>query len=139
MKGPHILYFVDGPAPSAAQLDEAAEINGIVQYRNVRAVDLSNPLEKADGVAGEVPDAYKHYPSPEEAVEKFKAEARKRRGAMGDKPAPGSNAEKLAKSDGETSQPGAGEPPSGGPATTPDADAAKGGDAPAGGAWGKPQ
>lgn len=135
MKGPRILFFVDGPAPSPAQLDEAAEINGIVQYRNVRAIDLANPLEKADGVAGEVPEAYKHYPTAEEAAAKFKAEARKRRGATGDKPAPGSQAETDAAADA-AARDGA---PVTDPAATPKTDPPTTGDTPQGGAWGKPQ
>lgn len=53
-----VLYFVDGFAPSRAELQAASQINAPVEFRNVQIIDASTPLEKCDGVAGKVPSAY---------------------------------------------------------------------------------
>lgn len=53
-----ILYFVNGFAPSKADLKAAKKIDGEVLYRNVQLFDESAPLEACDGVAGVAPAVY---------------------------------------------------------------------------------
>lgn len=67
-----ILYFVKGASPTAEDFANAEEIKGNVVFRNALAVGHGESVEKCDGVAGEVPPAYSHLPSAEDAVVIFK-------------------------------------------------------------------
>lgn len=62
VKMPRILYFIDGPAPNAANQLEANGYRGkgaTVAFRNTRHLDTEATPEPCDGVMGAVPDAYK--------------------------------------------------------------------------------
>lgn len=53
-----VLFFVNGPSPTSAQMKQAFKIEGNVQFRDVTRFDPTLPLEKCDGVAGDVPTLY---------------------------------------------------------------------------------
>lgn len=90
MKPAKILYFIDGPAPSAANFMEAAELSANVVFRNARAVPSeAHSLEICDGVAGKVPPIYANrFPPAAEAIAKKKAELKALTSKVGDAPAP---------------------------------------------------
>lgn len=67
-----ILYFIDGNCATPAQVHDAKTIPAKVQFRNAQVVP--DALEKADGVAGAVPEIYQHYPSVEQALSKQKSD-----------------------------------------------------------------
>jgi len=59
-----ILYFIDGPHPTPAQLEKAAELNA--SFRNVSKIvfrsdtEQGTPVERCDAVCGRViPPQYK--------------------------------------------------------------------------------
>lgn len=66
-----ILYFVNGPAPTAEDFTIAYDIRANVVFRNATAVSDCESLEICHGVAGNVPEIYKHLPTAEEAIEAF--------------------------------------------------------------------
>lgn len=66
-----ILYFVQGPAPTAEDFKTAYDIRANVVFRNATAVSDCESLEICHGVAGHIPEIYKHLPSAEEAIEAF--------------------------------------------------------------------
>ena len=68
MKQANILYFINSPMPTDEQLAEAYSMNAKVMFRNVKFISSEEKPEAADGVAGEVPEIYKDYPSAEEAI-----------------------------------------------------------------------
>lgn len=98
MKQARILFFVDGPAPTADDFAEAAQIAGNVVFRNARAVsDDPQSLEICDGVAGCVPTLYaEKFPTAEEAVDKVAGELAELSKRTGDSPAPNAKATKAA-------------------------------------------
>lgn len=53
------LYFVSGPKPTDAQLDEANDLEGLVVFRNAHKVDPDGVCEPFDDVAGDVPPLYR--------------------------------------------------------------------------------
>ena len=56
MKPLKILFFTNGPAPTAEQLAEANKLNGNICFRNAKYVPAEpHALEDCDGVAGDVP------------------------------------------------------------------------------------
>jgi hypothetical protein len=57
-----ILYFIDGPVPTQAQIDEAWDL-GTSMFRNKQHFGDGDSIEHCDGVAGDPPAAY---------VEKYK-------------------------------------------------------------------
>lgn len=64
-----ILYFIDGPMPTAEQFAEGQSMAAQVKYRNAQQVPDSGALERADGVAGSVPSRYAEvYPEAAEAI-----------------------------------------------------------------------
>lgn len=65
-----ILYFIDGNVATPAQVHDAKSIPAKVQFRNAQIVP--DTLEKADGVAGDVPEFYQHYPTVEQALKEQK-------------------------------------------------------------------
>lgn len=80
-KFPRILFFVRGSMPSPEALEIAEEMGPNVAFRNAAFVpDDANP-EKCDGVAGEIPEAYKKFPKAEEAIKTFKEAREKERAA----------------------------------------------------------
>jgi len=99
MKRAKILFFVDGPAPSAEDFAQAAEMAANVVFRNARAVPSEpHALEICDGVAGKVPAIYADkFPAAEKAIKTKVAELKAISAKAGDVPAPGSNAEKVLK------------------------------------------
>lgn len=68
MKVPKILFFVDGMAPTAVDVEAASEINAHVVFRNARAVPADGSLEACDGVAGKVPAPYSKLPTAAQAI-----------------------------------------------------------------------
>lgn len=86
MKQATILFFVDGPMPTAEQFAEAQKLPAQVKFRNAQQVPDSGALEAADGVAGSVPQRYADvYPEAAEAiknVEKFNKEQLKKGGEI---------------------------------------------------------
>ena len=68
---PKILYFIEGSVQTPAEIAEAGEISHVahVRIRNVQLVGVHDTKEQADGVAGKVPEAYKDYPTAQQAIE----------------------------------------------------------------------
>lgn len=85
-----ILFFTDGPAPTAKQLAEANKLNGHICFRNARYVPADpHALEACDGVAGDVPAVYSaKYPDAGVAIEAREATLAELSAAVGDSPAP---------------------------------------------------
>lgn len=90
MKALKLLFFVNGPAPTAEQIVEAEALSGNVAFRNALAVPAENhALEDCDGVAGEVPAIYSaKYPTAEDAIEARAAKIAALSAKVGDEPAP---------------------------------------------------
>lgn len=85
-----ILFFVDGMAPTPADIKAASAINAQVMFRNARAVPADGCLEDCDGVAGDhVPPRYvEAFPSAELAIQARAEELAKLSELVGDSPAP---------------------------------------------------
>lgn len=95
-----ILYFIIGPLPTLKDEEAAEKIKANVVFRNAEHVPkLKHAIEICDGVAGAVPEAYKHLPTPSEAIKKKEAEVKKKTDIVGDSPAP-----ELQDEDAETSE-----------------------------------
>ena len=64
VKQPKILFFIKGYKATIEQKNQAAQIKGLVCFRNVLDLEPKSPVEKCDGVAscGIVPDEYAHLP-----------------------------------------------------------------------------
>lgn len=75
IKAPKILFFISGAVPTLADRQTAAKMVGAqVMFRNASRVGVEHSPEIADGVAGAViPDAYKAFPSFQQAMETHKA------------------------------------------------------------------
>jgi len=95
MKLAKILFFVEGPAPTAEQLAEALEMTANVMFRNALAVPAEqHSLEICDGVAGIVPPLYAEaFPTAEAAIAAKTGELKALSEKVGDEAAP-----KLTKS-----------------------------------------
>ena len=78
-----ILYFIDGNVATPAQVHEAKTTPARVQFRNAQVV--KTPLEKADGVMGEVPKLYADYPTLSQALAKQKELIEKETEALAEK------------------------------------------------------
>lgn len=98
MKLAKILYFVSGPAPSAAQLAEALEMNANVMFRNATAVPAEqHSIELCDGVAGDAPPLYADaYPTAEDAIAAKTAELKSLSDRVGDEAAPKLSTQQIA-------------------------------------------
>lgn len=72
-KFPFILFFLADAMPTPEEQYEADALAPCrVGFRNARMAGAPGALEKCDGVAGKVPEAYaKAYPTAEEAVETY--------------------------------------------------------------------
>lgn len=88
MKALKILFFIKGPAPSPEQRQEALSINGNVCFRNAAVIRDGDYVEPCDGVAGEVPKAYKKLPSAKEAMDARAKKIEELSKAIGDSKAP---------------------------------------------------
>lgn len=90
LKALKILFFVNGPAPTAEQFAEAEALSGNIAFRNALAVPSDNhALEDCDGVAGEVPAIYSaKFPHAEAAIEARNAKIAALSAKVGDEPAP---------------------------------------------------
>lgn len=88
MQGAKILYFIDGNCASPDEISEASEIPATVLFRNARVISPGASLEKADGVAGSVPEPYQGYPTAKEAVALWSKQMRARFGRVKDEKAP---------------------------------------------------
>lgn len=88
MKPARILFFINGPAPSAKDFQAAQKLNANVVFRNGAAVPADGGLEICDGVAGDVPEPYKFLPTAKEAIEKKQKEVAELAEKTGDTPAP---------------------------------------------------
>lgn len=90
MKQARILFFVNGPAPTAEDFAAADQIAGNVVFRNAQAVtDDPQSLEMCDGVAGCVPALYAAaFTDAETAVDKVAGELAALSQKVGDGPAP---------------------------------------------------
>lgn len=90
MKLAKILYFVEGPGPTADQLAEALEMSATVMFRNALAVPSEpHSLELCDGVAGIVPPLYaERFPSAEVAISVKAGELKALSDRVGDEAAP---------------------------------------------------
>lgn len=72
-----IIYFIDEPVATPAQIEEATKFSGFVDESTYMKLELVNtkllnpkePLMEADGVAGNVPEAYKNYPTAKSLLE----------------------------------------------------------------------
>lgn len=79
IKAPRILFFIDGPVPTAANKIEANAMRGngaIVCFRNSRFVGgdgNDGAPEPNDGVAGKVPTDYEGQPTADVAIKKYVA------------------------------------------------------------------
>lgn len=98
MKLARILYFVEGPAPTARQLDEAFSMNATVVFRNALAVPAeAHSLELCDGVAGVVPQLYADtFPTAEVAIAAKVGELKALSDKVGDEAAPKMTASQAA-------------------------------------------
>ena len=90
MKPLKILFFTNGPAPTAEQLAEANKLNGNICFRNAKYVPAEpHGLEDCDGVAGDVPDIYSaKYPDAVSAIEAREEKIAELSASVGDSPAP---------------------------------------------------
>ena len=70
-KVPRILYFVNGVLPSKEAQKEAQKYGSNVGFRNVKMLNDRDAIEECDGVAGEVPNRYKHFPKAEKVIADF--------------------------------------------------------------------
>lgn len=52
------LYFINGPIPSAFEIDDALNYKGNVLFRNATKIRDGECPEDFDALAGKVPDAY---------------------------------------------------------------------------------
>lgn len=118
MKLAKILYFVEGPAPTAEQLTEALEMNATVMFRNALAVPAEqHSLEICDGVAGIVPPLYAAaFHSAEDAIASKASELKALSDKVGDEAAPRLNAAQVKaakKAEAEAAKNSAGQQPNG--------------------------
>lgn len=90
MKPLKILFFTNGPAPTAEQLAEANKLNGNICFRNAKYVPAEpHGLEDCDGVAGDVPAIYSaEYPDAVSAIEAREEKIAELSASVGDSPAP---------------------------------------------------
>ena len=90
MKPLKILFFTNGPAPTAEQLAEANKLNGNICFRNAKYVPAEpHALEDCDGVAGDVPAVYSaEYPDAVSAIEAREEKIAELSASVGDSPAP---------------------------------------------------
>lgn len=90
MKPLKILFFTNGPAPTAEQLAEANKLNGNICFRNAKYVPAEpHALEDCDGVAGDVPAIYSaKYPDAVSAIEAREEKIAELSASVGDSPAP---------------------------------------------------
>ena len=90
MKPLKILFFTNGPAPTAEQLAEANKLNGHICFRNAKYVPAEpHALEECDGVAGDVPAIYSaEYPDAVSAIEAREEKIAELSASVGDSPAP---------------------------------------------------
>lgn len=90
IKALKILFFVNGPAPTAEQIVEAEALPTNVSFRNALAVPAENhALEECDGVAGEVPAIYAaRFPDAQSAIEARAAKIAALSAKVGDEKAP---------------------------------------------------
>ena len=90
MKPHKILFFTNGPAPTAEQLAEASKLSGHICFRNAKYVpDEPHALEDCDGVAGDVPAIYSaEYPDAVSAIEARDEKIAELSASVGDSPAP---------------------------------------------------
>ena len=90
MKPLKILFFTNGPAPTAEQLAEANKLNGNICFRNAKYVPAEpHALEECDGVAGDVPAIYSaEYPDAVSAIEAREEKIAELSASVGDSPAP---------------------------------------------------
>lgn len=90
MKPLKILFFVNGPAPSADDYAKAASISANVCFRNARCVAAdATGLEDCDGVTGAVPPVYSaKFPTAEDALEARSAKIAALAEKVGDEAAP---------------------------------------------------
>ena len=90
MKPLKILFFTNGPAPTAEQLAEANKLNGHICFRNAKYVPAEpHGLEDCDGVAGDVPAIYSaNYPDAVSAIEAREEKIAELSASVGDSPAP---------------------------------------------------
>lgn len=90
MKPLKILFFTNGPAPTAEQLAEANKLNGHICFRNAKYVPAEpHALEDCDGVAGDVPAIYSaQYPDAVSAIEAREEKIAELSASVGDSPAP---------------------------------------------------
>ncbi len=110
---PRILYFIKGVMPSAEAQEVAEALGPNVAFRNANFVPTSGAPEKCDGVAGDVPELYKKFPTAEEALKKFeeqrkaaneknaKRDAERKEQAEAAKAEAAKKAEEQAKADAE--------------------------------------
>lgn len=80
-KYPRILFFINGPVPSAADYDAAEAFGPNCVFRNARlAEDDTGAMEICDGVAGEVPQRYADLrPTAEFAIDEWRKGENERR------------------------------------------------------------
>ena len=90
MKPLKILFFTNGPAPTAEQLAEANKLSGNICFRNAKYVPAEpHGLEDCDGVAGDVPAIYSaQYPDAVSAIEAREEKIAELSASVGDSPAP---------------------------------------------------
>ena len=90
MKPLKILFFTNGPAPTAEQLAEANKLNGQICFRNAKYVPAEpHGLEECDGVAGDVPAIYSaEYPDAASAIKAREEKVAELSASVGDSPAP---------------------------------------------------
>lgn len=90
MKPLKILFFTNGPAPTAEQLADANKLKGHICFRNAKYVPAEpHALEDCDGVAGDVPAIYSaEYPDAVSAIEAREEKIAELSASVGDSPAP---------------------------------------------------
>jgi hypothetical protein len=85
-----VLYFIKGVNPTAADYSAAEAVDAVVSFRNALVVPEKGAggQEIADGVMGEVPDAYDDYPTADEAIANVDKLNKAEMDRFGEKPAP---------------------------------------------------
>lgn len=73
---PKILFFIDHSAPTKEEIAEATTYGPLCVFRNSEMIG-GEGLEQCDGVAGKVPEKYKHFPTVKQAFETWQKKIEK--------------------------------------------------------------
>ena len=91
MKTPKVLFFINGPVPTADDLQQAAELEAQgnkVGFRNVQWVTPDAGIEIFDALAGAVPKMYQDFLAKLESDDEFQADIERQKRKAPAPPAP---------------------------------------------------